>query len=115
MAKTLSTLLAGAVIAVFLGGLSGEPQIGAAFQGGPAGSAAGIITHVVPRDGQPTELVIVDTNHTTVAVYHITAEKGEIQFRSERNFRWDLQLMQFNSTEAFDPEEVQKMLQRVGP
>jgi hypothetical protein len=71
----------------------------------PAGN---LITHVLPADGGPQALVVVDPGQRVLAVYHVDKATGEIVLRSVRNITWDLQMVEFNSGEPL-PQDIRNM------
>jgi len=72
---------------------------------GPPGS---LMTHVLPADGGPQALVVVDPVQRVLAVYHVDRATGEIALRSVRNVTWDLQMVEFNSGEPL-PQDIRNV------
>ena len=79
--------------------------IGPTVQPQPTGN---LITHVLPADGGPQALVVVDPGQRVLAVYHVDKATGEIALRSVRNITWDLQMVEFNSGEPL-PQDIRNM------
>ena len=69
----------------------------------------GLISHVLQIGETKQQLTIVDPMMRVVAVYHIDATKGEVTLKSVRNFHWDLQMLEFNTTAPL-PQEIRSML-----
>lgn len=59
-------------------------------------------------DGQQLVL-LVDEQRQTMATYHVQVESGQISLRGVRNYRWDLQVEEFNGAEP-SPEKIQALL-----
>jgi hypothetical protein len=65
----------------------------------------------LPREGGSEQLVVVDPNQRVMAVYQVDGARGELALTSVRNFRWDLQMDEFNGTSP-SPREIRAMLDR---
>ncbi|MBX3427499.1 MAG: hypothetical protein KF688_17605 [Pirellulales bacterium] len=76
-----------------------------------AGSGTELITHLLPVEGQPTQLTLIDPARRVLAVYHITRDSGEIHLKSVRNIQGDLQLEEFNGVPPL-PKEILNMIRR---
>lgn len=63
-----------------------------------------LVTHVATLQ-EHEQLTIIDPQARVIAVYHIDAGSGEISLRSVRDFRWDLQMEEFNNANP-RPREV---------
>jgi len=74
----------------------------------PRPGADNLITHVLPSEGGPQAVVVVDPSQQVMAVYHVDKTTGEIALRSVRNITWDLQMLEFNSGEPL-PQEIRNM------
>lgn len=59
-------------------------------------------------DGQQL-IVVIDEERRIMGSYHVDIKSGQIALRSVRNFRWDLEMDQFNGTEP-SPEKIQALL-----
>ena len=84
------------------------------YRGGdlPVGmNSSGVITHVVASEGQPTTVIVVEAARRVMMVYHVGREDGGIQLKSVRNFRWDQELVEYNSHSPL-PEQIRKGLER---
>ena len=77
----------------------------------PSLGSPGLISHVVQLGDNKQQLTIIDPTMRVVAVYHIDATKGEITPKSVRNFHWDLQMLEFNTTAPL-PQEIRSMLEQ---
>ena len=60
------------------------------------------------EDGQ--QLMLIDPRMWVMAVYHIDRGSGGIVLKSVRNFRWDLQLLEFNGAQPL-PKEIRSMVE----
>ena len=67
-----------------------------------------LITHVLPTEGGPQAIVVVDPVQRVLAVYHVDKTTGEVALRSVRNITWDLQMVEFNSGEPL-PQDIRNM------
>ncbi len=75
----------------------------------PANQPTGnLITHVLPAEGGPQAVIVVDPSQRVMAVYHVDKTTGEIALRSVRNITWDLQMMEFNSGEPL-PQDIRNL------
>jgi len=98
------------VLGIAVGQSSSEPAaVGqVAFTPSPSLSAGTLTTHVLPAEGGPAAVVVVDTSQRVLAVYHVDRATGEIALRSVRNLNWDLQMLEFNSGEPL-PQDIRKL------
>jgi len=62
-------------------------------------------------DAGHQQVVVIETKNRTMSVYHIKRETGEIALKSVRNFRWDMQLEEFNGTKPL-PREIRALSDR---
>lgn len=94
---------------VAAGGSVATGQLGAFTSAQPAALPPGsLMTHVLPADGGPQALVVVDPVQRVLAVYHVDRVSGEIALRSVRNITWDLQMVEFNSGEPL-PQDIRSV------
>ena len=77
----------------------------------PALGSPGLISHVAQVGENRQQLTVIDPSMRVIAVYHIDSGKGEITLKSVRNFHWDMQMQEFN-TSAPLPMEVRSMLEQ---
>lgn len=54
------------------------------------------------------QIVVVDTDTRTMAVYHVEPAQGKIQLKSVRNLVWDLKMEQFNAQTPL-PSELRQV------
>ena len=107
MMKPLTALVAAALV-----GAAAAWQA-SALGVAPPSAVAGteLITHCLPTEGQPTQLVVIDPANRSVAVYHVTRDSGAIQLKSVRNIRGDLLVEDFNGVAPL-PAEINNMIRR---
>lgn len=107
MARSMMWLVfgCGAVVA-WLSAVADEPIDRAGVR-----ATGGLITHVLQHADGPAQLIVVDPERLVVSVYHISQDPGEIELKSVREIRWDLQLTEFNSSDPL-PEHIRNMLER---
>jgi hypothetical protein len=74
----------------------------------PQPGSGSLMTHVLPAEGGPQAVVVVDPSQRVLAVYHVDKTTGEIALRSVRNITWDLQMLEFNSGEPL-PQDIRNM------
>jgi hypothetical protein len=74
----------------------------------PYQPTSNLILRVLPAEGGPQAIVVVDPDQRVLAVYHVDKTTGEITLRSVRNITWDLQMLEFNSGEPL-PQDIRKM------
>ena len=63
----------------------------------------------VPLAGGGQQIVILETEARSLACYHVKGDTGEIELKSVRNVRWDLQMDEFNGV-APRPKEIREQL-----
>ena len=54
-------------------------------------------------------IVVIDDDRETMGSYLINTQTGQITLRCVRNFRWDLQMDEFNGSEP-SPQKIQALL-----
>ena len=57
------------------------------------------------------QLTVVDRQHRVMAVYGIDSKTQEVTLRSVRNFRWDLQLDEYNGKEP-QPKQIRALIDK---
>jgi hypothetical protein len=77
----------------------------------PVLGSPGLISHVSQVGENRQQLTVIDPSMRVIAVYHVDSSKGEITLKSVRNFHWDMQMLEFN-TSAPLPQEVRSMLEQ---
>lgn len=93
-------LAAVVVLAGLTGSLLGYPT-GAAEQFSPPplvtqGESSGLIALASPPTGEVQQFTVVDPATRAMAVYHVNLKSGQIELKSARNLRFDLQLEDYN-------------------
>ena len=80
---------------------------------GANGSASGheLITLTSSIDDHRQQLTVIDPRLRVIGVYHVQLDTGEIALKSVRNFHWDLQMVEFNSTSPL-PREIRTILEQ---
>lgn len=107
MARSLMWLVFGFGAAIaWLSAGAGEPTDRPAVK-----TQGGLITHVLQYADGPAQLIVVDPQRLVVSVYNISQDPGEIELKSVREIRWDLELGEFNSVDPL-PEHIRNMLER---
>lgn len=61
-------------------------------------------------DERRTQMILIDPQSRTMAVYHVDKSNGEISLRSVRNIHWDMQMDEFNGKNPL-PREIRSLLQ----
>jgi hypothetical protein len=102
----VGVLLIAAVAAVG-GVLSGQVDL---TRASPARAEGEVFALVLAQDDKVIQFLLVDPAMTTMATYQLNRESGEISLKSVRNFRWDLQMMHYNSGKPL-PSEIRSMLE----
>jgi hypothetical protein len=54
-------------------------------------------------------IVVIDDDRQTMGSYLINTQTGQITLRCVRNFRWDLQMDEYNGSEP-SPQKIQALL-----
>ncbi len=62
----------------------------------PVSTSGQLVTQVIPLGDDRQQLVIIDPELHSLAVYQIDAA-GQVVLKSVRNFHWDLQVEQFTT------------------
>ncbi len=113
MRATLLGLLVGVIAATVVVSLGSEDsdlyaqRLGGFDAQAPTGEGLAVLLGPV-ADGQQLVL-LVDEQRQTMATYHVQVESGQISLRGVRNYRWDLQMEEFNGAEP-SPEKIQALL-----
>ena len=76
-----------------------------------SGGSSELIAHVSSPEGQPQTVTIIDPRQRVLGVYQVDPKSGEISLKSVRNFSWDLQMIEFNSTSPL-PQDIRSGLDR---
>ncbi|QGJ72407.1 Hypothetical protein PBC10988_41280 [Planctomycetales bacterium 10988] len=101
-------------VAVTLFGICGLPafsQVPTPKTAGTFGSETGphLHSHSVLVEGKQ-QVVLVDTEQKTMAVYQIELSTGKVALKSVRKINWDLEMQSFNTNDP-QPFDIQQMLQ----
>lgn len=84
-------------------------QVSASLLSRGGSTSGGLITHVLDLEGRKTRVIVIDPQTQVIGVYDLGQENGEIQLKSIRRVRADLQMIEFNSGEP-SPEDIQNRL-----
>ncbi len=88
---------------------SGEPARGTTAKAVSAGESGGILALIAnPTLGTPVQwLYLIDTKKRAFAIYRVdpTNPKGSVKLEASRQFRWDLDLDQYNN-QGLEPADV---------
>ena len=113
MRATLLGLLVGVLVAaVAISAGTDRSNLYAQRLGGldaQAPSGDGLTALLGPVVENQQLVVLIDQQRQTMGTYHVQVESGQISLRSVRNFRWDLQMDEFNGAEPL-PEKIQALL-----
>lgn len=105
-------ILFGVMIVLGMAGLADPTRQVHATPSSPALPFDGHRVTVVSSDNENRQqLVVIDSEMRVIAVYHVGHESGKISLKSVRNFKWDMQMLQWNSQPP-QPQEVRSMLQQ---
>lgn len=69
-----------------------------------------LITHVLPSSDNRQVMTVIDPRTQVMSVYHIHVNSGEVELKSVRSLRYDLQIEEFNGTSPL-PREIRSMLE----
>jgi hypothetical protein len=105
-----ASVISGLVLATI--GVAVGPSVGLAQRAAPAAAGGGgLITHCAPAGEHREQLVVVDPDTRTLAVYHIDTTSGEIVLKSVRSIHYDLRMIEFNGTSPL-PGEIRALLEQ---
>ena len=111
----LSLWMAATALAGLVGwtALAQSAPTGGRVQGQAAVSfgAPGLITHFNTADGRPTSVTVIDPQTKVMSVYFIGRETGQIQLKSVRPLRYDMEMTSFNTGDP-SPEDIRQGLAR---
>ncbi len=74
-----------------------------------AGPQTGLIALSTTVDNRYQQVTVVDPGLRAISVYHVELGSGEIELRSVRDIRWDLQMEYYNG-KGLLPPEIRSML-----
>ena len=90
-------------------GPAAEPGRASAAKAVAAGESGGILALIAnPTTGTPVQwLYLIDTKKRAFAIYRVdpTNPKGSVKLEASRQFRWDLDLDQYNN-QGLEPADV---------
>jgi hypothetical protein len=78
------------------------------------GEAAGTLAFVANPTGQLQWLYLIDTKKRAFALYRIDTNKGAVKLEAARQYRWDLELDQYNN-QAPEPADVEARVKALVP
>jgi hypothetical protein len=112
MRKTIFTAIAVALAIILATADRGKSDSNYSLDRGlSSGGSTDLIAHVSSPAGQPQTVTIIDPRQRVLGVYHVDPKSGEVSLKSVRNFSWDLQMIEFNSTSPL-PQDVRNGLDR---
>ena len=88
----------------------GVGQKPAGQYGGASAASNGLITLASTTAENRQQLTIIDPQTKVMCVYQIEPATGVVALKSVRNFRWDLQMSEFNAVSPL-PREIRAMLE----
>ena len=107
----MRTVLLGALIGAGLAivAVGATPDAGGLFgqESGchqAASPQSGLIALSVTVDNRYQQVTVVDPGSRAISVYHVELASGEIELRSVRDIRWDLQMEYYNGKGLLPPE-----------
>jgi hypothetical protein len=94
-----------------------QPQAAPSPKGVTAGEAGGILALIAnPNSGAPIQwLYLIDTKKRAFAIYRVdpTNPQGCVKLEASRQFRWDLDLDQYNN-QGLEPADVKARVEALG-
>ena len=76
-----------------------------------AAEAGDLMGFVNPNAVGGQQVTIVNASRSTMLVYHVNSETGQITLQSSRRLTWDFSLDQYNATTPL-PTEIRQMVER---
>jgi hypothetical protein len=108
----LGVVLVAGLVAVAMGAMPAHSQV--APQGATPGQVAAADDQMIVAstvvEGRYQQLVVLDPNQKSLAVYHVDLSTDTIELRSVRNITWDLQMTHYNGKKPL-PSEIQSILE----
>ena len=78
------------------------------------GESSGTLAFIADPPGGPLQwLYLIDTKKRAFAVYRIDTNKGAVKLEAARQYRWDLELDQYNN-QAPEPADVEARVKALG-
>lgn len=99
--------LAGVMVSAIV--LQQPGQTAYAQTGAMDGAGGKMLMSNVPLAGGGQQIVIIDSDSRSLASYHVKGDTGEIELKSVRNIRWDLQMDVFNGQDP-KPQDIRELL-----
>ncbi len=106
----LGVLVGVGLLATFVGGEAPAPEAYGQSAVGGVGSAQNLIALVTDLDDRE-QLTLIDPTTRVMGIYHINRESGKVELKSVRDFRWDLQMVEFNGVSPL-PGEIRALLEQ---
>ena len=78
------------------------------------GEAGGTLAFIANPTGPLQWLYLIDTKKRAFALYRIDTNKGAVKLEAARQYRWDLELDQFNN-QAPEPADVEARVKALVP
>ena len=78
-----------------------------------SGDAAGTLALIANPTGPIQWLYLIDTKKRAFALYRIDTNKGAVKLEAARQYRWDLELDQYNN-QAPEPADVEARVKALG-
>lgn len=78
------------------------------------GEAGGTLAFIADPTGPLQWLYLVDTRKKAFALYRIDTNKGAVKLEAARQYRWDLELDQYNN-QAPEPADVEARVKALAP
>jgi len=100
----------GMITALFWTGSPPSAVFGSPSSDRPARSSQ-LITFATPAGDNGQQLTVLDPETKVLGVYHVNLASGEIVLKSVRNIYWDLQMVEFNTTNP-TPAEIRSLVER---
>ncbi|HZW32553.1 MAG TPA: hypothetical protein VFF52_17700 [Isosphaeraceae bacterium] len=78
------------------------------------GDSSGTLAFIANPTGPLQWLYLIDTKKRAFALYRIDTNKGAVKLEAARQYRWDLELDQYNN-QAPEPADVEARVKALGP
>ncbi len=106
----LGVLVGVGLLATFVGGEAPTREVFGQSAAGGVSTNQNLIALVTNLDGRE-QLTLIDTTTRVMGIYHIDRASGRVELKSVRDFRWDLQMMEFNGVSPL-PGEIRALLEQ---
>ncbi len=106
-AVVLVAIVLGIAVGLFLESL----QPVAAQRLGNSGNGATLLMTTADAADGGQHVILIDPGERVIGTYHVDGTTGGVSLRSVRNFRWDLMMDEFNSSEP-KPKEIRALLEQ---